>query len=185
MSLEYAILGLLSWKPFNGYELKKVFAESPIYYWSGNNNQIYRTLLSLFEDGLVTRTIEEQENLPPKKMYSLTAAGQQMLDNWLRLAPELPQRKHAFLLQVGWADRLPADELDLLLSKYQEEVSALLMLSRAQIKLPFYPARTTRENLLWQSIHSNLIGFYQFELDWVQGLRLNLAGLEKDLELGN
>ena len=180
MSLEYAILGLLSWKPFNGYDLKKIFAESPIYYWSGNNNQIYRTLLSLFEDGLVTRTIEEQENLPPKKVYSLTTAGQQMLENWLRLAPELPQRKHAFLLQLGWADRLPADELDLLLSQYQEEVSALLMLSRAQIKLPFYPDRTVREKILWQSIHSNLIGFYQFELDWVQHLRLSLAGLEKE-----
>ena len=44
MTLEYAILGLLSWKPFSGYDLKKIFSDSPIYYWSGNNNQIYRTL---------------------------------------------------------------------------------------------------------------------------------------------
>lgn len=177
MSLEYAMLGLLSWKPFSGYDLKKIFSDSPIYYWSGNNNQIYRILLSLYEDGLVTRTIEEQENLPTKKLYALTPAGQQMLENWLRKAPELPQRKHAFLLQLGWADLLPATELDHLLALYEEEVSALAMITRAQHNQPFYPARTEREHLLWESIHANLTGYYEYELQWVQKLRSQLAAL--------
>ena len=46
MSIEYAILGLLSWKPFSGYDLKKIIAESEVYYWSGNNNQIYNSLVA-------------------------------------------------------------------------------------------------------------------------------------------
>ena len=179
MTLEYAILGLLSWKPFSGYDLKKIFSDSPIYYWSGNNNQIYRTLLSLYEDGLVSRKVEEQENLPAKKIYTLTQAGQQMLENWLRLAPELPQRKHAFLLQLGWADLLPAEELDHLLSLYEEEVTALAMITRAQKTLPFYPDRTRREHVLWQSVHANLDGYYQYEIQWVKNLRQQLSALEK------
>ena len=42
MTIKYAILGLLSWKPFSGYDLKKIFVDSASLYWSGNNNQIYR-----------------------------------------------------------------------------------------------------------------------------------------------
>ena len=42
MSIHHAILGLLSWKPHTGYDLKKVFEDSAFMHWSGNNNQIYR-----------------------------------------------------------------------------------------------------------------------------------------------
>ena len=45
MAIEYAILGLLSWRPFSGYELRKFFSESVALYWSGNNNQVYPTLV--------------------------------------------------------------------------------------------------------------------------------------------
>jgi len=175
MTLEYAILGLLSWKPFSGYDLKKIFSDSPIYYWSGNNNQIYRTLLSLYEDGLVTRMVEQQESLPAKKMYALTPEGQKMLENWLRMSPELPQRKHAFLLQLGWADLLPASELDQLLAQFEEEVSALALITQSQKNLPFYPHRTKRETILWEAVHNNLDGYYRYEIDWVKNLRRQLA----------
>ncbi|RPI32756.1 MAG: DUF4180 domain-containing protein, partial [Chloroflexota bacterium] len=42
MDIKFAILGYLSWRPFSGYDLKKLFADSAAFYWSGNNNQIYR-----------------------------------------------------------------------------------------------------------------------------------------------
>jgi DNA-binding PadR family transcriptional regulator len=54
MSIQNAILGLLSWRPSSGYELKKVFEESPYLYWSGNNNQIYKSLTQMQKDGLIT-----------------------------------------------------------------------------------------------------------------------------------
>ena len=50
MSIEHAILGLLSWRPMSGYDLKKIFEEASILYWSGNNNEIYRTLVKLHAD---------------------------------------------------------------------------------------------------------------------------------------
>ena len=40
MAIRYAILGLLSWRPFTGYDLKKMIGDSVFLYWSGNNNQI-------------------------------------------------------------------------------------------------------------------------------------------------
>ena len=44
MSLEYAILGFLSYKPFSGYEMKKAFDNSVRHFWYADQSQIYRTL---------------------------------------------------------------------------------------------------------------------------------------------
>ena len=41
-------------------------------YWSGNNNQIYKTLVQLHADGLVESEVQQQENYPTRKEYRLT-----------------------------------------------------------------------------------------------------------------
>lgn len=64
MIIDYAILGLLSWKPLTGYDVKRVMQGSSFLYWSGNNNQIYKTLVKLLESGFVTNEIQYQENAP-------------------------------------------------------------------------------------------------------------------------
>ncbi|PKO13040.1 MAG: PadR family transcriptional regulator [Chloroflexi bacterium HGW-Chloroflexi-10] len=179
MTLEYAILGLLSWQPFSGYDLKRIFEDSPVYHWSGNNNQIYRTLVNLHNEGLVERDIQQQESLPARKVYSLTPQGHNALRHWLNSTPSLPLRKHEFLIQLGWADQLSSAELDSLLSNYEDEVFALGLLVQASVKNPqLHPARTMRENLLWDSIAENWSGYYQYELEWVRNLRRQLQTLE-------
>ena len=40
MTIKYAMLGFLSWRPLAGYDIKKLMVDSPVLYWSGNNNQI-------------------------------------------------------------------------------------------------------------------------------------------------
>lgn len=181
MTLDYAILGLLSWQPFNGYDLKKVFEESPVYYWSGNNNQIYRTLLDLFRDGLVSREVIPQPDLPARKVYTITEQGIVLLKQWVQRTPDLPQRKHAFLLQLGWADQLSGAELDELLTQYEEEMQALALIARANTSnSPHHPARTPREALLWQHISDNWCQFYENEVTWVRDLRSQLQTLESN-----
>jgi DNA-binding PadR family transcriptional regulator len=54
MLINNAILGLLSYRPMTGYEIKKIIQDSSYMHWSGNNNQIYKALLELAEDGFVT-----------------------------------------------------------------------------------------------------------------------------------
>ena len=58
MNIRYAILGFLSWKPLSGYDLKKMFVESVFIYWSGNNNQIYKELIQLTREEMVTNEIK-------------------------------------------------------------------------------------------------------------------------------
>lgn len=189
MSIDYAILGLLSWHPLTGYDIKKMFAGSAAFYWSGNNNQIYTTLVRLHEKGLVTREIEMQEDNPPRKIYSITSEGRVELKKWLLSEPEPPQLKNAFLAQLAWADQLSSDELNTLLDKYEAEVQMQISMLQTQAQqknigpsgrvrdayINAAQARTSREAILWTMIQENWTLFYENELKWVRRLRKQIS----------
>ncbi len=181
MTIKYAILGLLSWKPFTGYELKKVIAESAAMYWSGNNNQIYRTLVQLLEEELVTNQVQYQENSPMKKVYSITENGLMELKKWVGSAPELPEFKNVFLIQLAWADLLSFEELNALLLKYEEEVRLQLLMQQEKARRGNnVPKRTPREAFLGEMVTANIIDSYEKELNWVIKLRQDLEAKYKE-----
>ncbi|MDF2905596.1 MAG: putative transcriptional regulator [Herbinix sp.] len=169
MSIQYAILGFLSWRPSTGYDLKKLFEESTFMYWSGNNNQIYKSLLTLQEEGLVTNETIHQEGAPSKKVYTITKAGIERLKSWVTTSPEAPEFRKPFLVQLAWSDLLTNQELSKLLSDYENEVQLQLIMhqERKRRGIPS-PNRTPRETLIWNMITDNLIFFYQNELEWIQ-----------------
>jgi DNA-binding PadR family transcriptional regulator len=177
MSIKYAILGFLSWQPLTGYDLKKQFAASETFHWSGNNNQIYTTLVQLYNEGLVSKEVRDQESGPSRKVYSLTAVGQNALRQWQLTPPELPQLRHSFLTQLAWADQLSAAELDDLLAQYEQEVYVKLLMVQAQNRRNALPApqRTPREEALWRTIRTYWETFYAHEWDWVRQLRQELS----------
>ena len=187
MSIDYAILGLLSWRELSGYDLKKIFEESVALYWTGNNNEIYRALVDLRERGLVSVEVQPQEKLPARKVYAATAQGRAELAAWAASAPQLPQRRHALLIQLAWADALPAGQLDNLLAEYEDEVQTQAIISRAQMQpgaagartrfLDPASARTPREAVLWRAVLENWAAFYGSELAWVRALRKELDSL--------
>jgi hypothetical protein len=87
-------------------------------------------------------------------------------------APELPQFRSPFLIQLAWADQLNSDELDRLLENYEQEIHDQLLMCREQKRRNLLnPARTPRESYLWQMISDNWIAFYETELAWVKKLR--------------
>lgn len=176
MILKYAILGFLSWRPLAGYDLKKLFVDAGFIYWSGNNNQIYRTLLELNHEGLVANEVIAPPTGPARKVYTITAAGIAELQTWLHSALEAPQHKNAFLIQLAWADALAPEELDSLLARYAHDVEIQLITARDEKRRSrINPARTAREALLWRAIHDNRIDFYARELAWVTELRQALT----------
>lgn len=176
MSIEYAILGFLNQAPQTGYDLKKLIVDSETLYWSGSNNQIYRSLVRLHEDGLVTRKVEYQEDNPARKIYTITDRGQEALRAWLASEPELPDLKNHFLIRLMWADQLAPAEFHSLLDRYETELAQRLAMAgeRARRGSPLPPA-TARGQLLRQRIAENWIRFYKTQLDWVRGLRRELT----------
>jgi PadR family transcriptional regulator, regulatory protein AphA len=179
MSIQYVILGLLSRQPLTGYDLKKLFSETETLYWSGNNNQIYRTLVRLHQDGLVTQEIHPQENAPARKVYTITTAGQAALLTWLQMPPELPEVHNHFMLQLTWADRLDDADLDKLLSRYEEELRVKQMMIREQHRRDQSRTdnrTTSRSALLAARITGRWLDYYGSELAWVQDLRREFLG---------
>lgn len=177
MDISFAILGLLSWQPLSGYDLKKIIAESELFYWSGNNNQIYNSLVELHKDGLVTQKVQQQESLPAKKIYSITEAGRGELEGWLHTNPELPDIRSSFLIQLAFAGTLPGADLDALLTKYEEEIAAQVRMRQTRHARPdAAPNRTRQEQYIWEKINERLIAAYACELAWVREVRAGLRG---------
>ena len=171
MDIQYTILGLLDAQPQTGYDLKKIIAGSELFYWSGNNNQIYNSLVSLHDRGLVTVETFYQENLPPRKVYSITTAGRDALLQWLRSEPAMPETRDPFLIQLAWANALHGDELDALLARYAEEIETQARMLRESVARPhFSPNRTPRETRLWTRIEERLVQRLEQELEWVNRL---------------
>ena len=172
MSISYAILGILSCKSLTGYDLKKIIQESPFMYWSGNNNQIYKSLVELLDEGLVTNEVHHQVCSPSKKVYTITPEGLAELKEWVLSAPEPPELKNTFLVQLAWSDLLQEDELNTLLCAYENQIKMQLILQKEkQRRGTFSPARTNREIYLWDMIHENIIQSYENELIWLETLR--------------
>lgn len=172
MDLRTTILGLLSWRPASGYDLKRIISSSEVFYWSGNNNQIYKSLLELQNEGLATHQVQVQESLPAKKIYSITESGLAELRKSLLMTPEVPEVRKGFLIQLAWAEILTDDEILRLLERYETEVADRLQIYQAQAARPGGgPERSRREQYLWKRIAENLIVATQAELDWTRQTR--------------
>jgi PadR family transcriptional regulator, regulatory protein AphA len=175
MDIQYAILGLLNWKPFSGYDLKKIITDSDLFYWSGTNNQIYYSLVELHNQGLVDLTVELQQSLPARKIYSITEQGQARLREMSLHDPEPQEFRNNFLIQLAWTDQLSDDEMDDLLGKYELEVEVRIKMHVEQMNRTHNtPERTGREKLIWYRIYENILETYQNELTWTRSLRAEL-----------
>ncbi|WP_135555441.1 PadR family transcriptional regulator [Paenibacillus cymbidii] len=178
MSIKYAILGLLSWKPLTGYEIKKLMEDSIILYWSGNNNQIYKSLVQLHEEDLVTTEVQHQQNAPSRKIYTITASGLSALKQWTLSAPEAPEYKKAFFVQLAWSHQQSNEETDQLLSEYEQELSLRLAYQQEKhARRNGYPDRDQREKLLWNTMAQNVIASIENELRWIDLVRRELAAV--------
>lgn len=83
MSVKYGLLGILAKKPQHGYELKRTFEQITGGFWELNYGQIYQTLDRLESDGYVTFKVEQEDNVPDKKVYEITYQGRDALRDWI------------------------------------------------------------------------------------------------------
>lgn len=126
MSLKYAILGLLSFKPQTGYEIKANFNQSIQYLWNADQTQIYRILSEIASQGLATSKIIQQQDRPNKKIYKLTKSGLDELKRWLA-NPVKPKNQHnSELLQIFFAGQISDEEILSKLKRLDENMKKTL-----------------------------------------------------------
>ncbi len=105
MELENVLLGLIRLRPgVTGYELNDIIQESTGYLMSASLGHIYPSLRKLHERGWVTFTDQPIKNRPSKKFYTITPAGDQALQEWLRVpAAESDIDFRPFLLKMSFS----------------------------------------------------------------------------------
>lgn len=78
-TLEFCILLMIRRQPSYGYEIISTLEKYPLL--AAKENTIYPLLRRLLKEGWISSTWQESaEGLPPRKYYSLTAAGQEYLE---------------------------------------------------------------------------------------------------------
>jgi len=121
------ILGLLAWQPRTGYEIKQVTDQSTRFFWGASYGQIYPELRRLEAAGLVASR-EEPRGRVPRRIYSLTEAGQEALAGWLEETDESYEVRDEGLLKLFFSDLMSAEQrLDLIRRRqaWYEESAAL------------------------------------------------------------
>ncbi|UQN14094.1 PadR family transcriptional regulator [Gulosibacter sp. ACHW.36C] len=131
VELQHAILGLLSLRPMSGYDLGRAFAGSVAHFWHADQSQIYRTLGRLDKAGLIDTTLIPQTGKPDRKEHTITDAGRDELERWLRSPLETEQAKEPFLARLFFAAPLGAQAVLALLDERRAQAEDLIASLRA------------------------------------------------------
>jgi DNA-binding PadR family transcriptional regulator len=104
MALSHALLAALYDASCSGYDLAKKFDGSVGFFWSASHQQIYRELTKLEEQSYISAVVVSQANRPDKKVYGVTAAGQDYLNKWIAQPSTVPAIKDELLVKLFAGD---------------------------------------------------------------------------------
>jgi PadR family transcriptional regulator AphA len=168
MTLDYAILGFLNYRPHSGYDLKKHFDHTVNHFWTAEQSQIYRTLTTMSQAGWVEMEVVDQSDRPDRKVYHITDEGRTVLREWLLDPIPTQKARVASLVQVFFTGQLSDEEL---LAKFEEAAAA------ARTRLELFKQLPKTEFAYLDNITSPREAFF-----WVSTYRLGLRSLQSYLE---
>jgi DNA-binding PadR family transcriptional regulator len=82
-TLSLAILGLISQRPLTGYDIRKVFATTPMGHFSSSPGAIYPALKRIEEAGWIRSVTTEGRTRRQRMVYKITARGLKVLKEHL------------------------------------------------------------------------------------------------------
>ena len=105
----HVILGMLSFGPKSGYEIKGLVDKSTRFFWAASYGQIYPELKRLGEAGFVSAT-DSPQGERRRTVYELTDVGRDALHAWLAEPPEVFEMRHEGMLKLFFAGELEPEE---------------------------------------------------------------------------
>ncbi|MCA9262785.1 MAG: PadR family transcriptional regulator [Planctomycetales bacterium] len=122
----FAILGLLTWKPMSGYDIKKLVDVGLSHFWNENYGQIYPTLDRLAREGLATKEAASRGGNRRRFVYSATPQGREAFREWLEQTADAPVIRNEVLLKLFLAHQRPVAVTRRLIREYQTRQQAML-----------------------------------------------------------
>jgi PadR family transcriptional regulator AphA len=106
ISTRHFILGLLTRQPMSGYDIKLFLKSLTWLIDSPSFGSLYPALHALLEDGLATVKVVPRRDKPPRKIYSITEAGRQVLRDWMEQSVASATSLKAFVIRLILASNL-------------------------------------------------------------------------------
>jgi PadR family transcriptional regulator AphA len=183
--LKFAILGYLNYKSMFGYELKQAMDGSIQHFWHSKLSQIYMTLKQLESDKKLKSEVENQNDKPDRKRYTITDLGRQELQEWLNQSlMEIPQNKDELLLKLFFSAnvdmknilnqlylmrKLHSKQLDV----YKIETKKIILETKKNIPT------LARDAVLWEATRRMGEMYETMYIDWLDE---TIATIEKKLK---
>lgn len=107
------ILGLLKNKPMHGYEIQTIIQVSRVDQWANVlSGSIYYALNKMEEEGIIETVKEERTGARIRKIYGITAKGEEEYVNLLKDHLHTPPHslKSDFMVSLAMISQLPKDE---------------------------------------------------------------------------
>jgi PadR family transcriptional regulator AphA len=124
VSIRQFILGLLARQPMSGYDIKRLFKSLSWLIDSPSFGSLYPALHALLEDDLATVEVIPRHDKPPRKIYSITQAGRQVLRKWMEQPTQADLPLKAFVMRLILASNLSHDDLIAHLQQRRAQVAA-------------------------------------------------------------
>jgi PadR family transcriptional regulator, regulatory protein AphA len=137
----YALLGLLSVRPWTTYELAQQVRRSLNWFWPRAERKLYDDPKRLAADGLATAR-EEYTGRRKRTVYSITARGRRELKAWLRTSSADPSWENEAMVKVFFADAGDLDTLRATLAEMRDAARRrLAQLGEMAGQTPLFPER--------------------------------------------
>lgn len=164
MALVHTLLTVLCDHPASGYDLSKQFEETVSCYWKASQQQIYRELSKMEEQGWVSFERVPQAGKPDKKIYAITQAGRQELERWYQEPTEPTPIREDLLVKVLGGAHLPNDYLiQELQRRRQRHLEQMQRYQEVETKYQTLPNPSTQEQYRYLTLRRGL----RYEQEWV------------------
>lgn len=107
--LGYAILGLLHQQARSGYDLRKIFANTPMGTFSDSPGAIYPALQRLEKQGLVRGQLQSASGRRRRRVFRPTASGKRSFRAWQTKSisqDDVIHRLEELMLRFGFMDEI-------------------------------------------------------------------------------
>jgi DNA-binding PadR family transcriptional regulator len=165
VAIDIIMLSVLRAGPVHGYELKRRVQRTTL--TSLSNNSLYPLLRRFEEAGAVTKSVEEQDGKPDRKVYTITDAGRALLTELISTLPaKLAASEEEFLVRVSFFHELTAPQRLAILAAR----AAVLDVGIAQVRtlLAESDASPSRE---WRNLSmTHLVERFESQRQWITDL---------------
>ncbi|UCD78155.1 MAG: PadR family transcriptional regulator [Desulfobacterales bacterium] len=117
---KYSVLGILSYGPMSGYDIKKFYEQSIAGFWSESYGQIYPILKRLAKEKFVTKSVQKQQGKPDRHIYAITDKGREELQRWLVEPIGRHIGRHEILLKLIFGRQISVKDNIIQIERFRE-----------------------------------------------------------------